>query len=1757
MKKCLAFLIVCTMLFGCMPTFNVQAAGNLSDAQFFGTWSGSSWSTSPKLNYSYTVSGVKVLSRVESAVKEGNYTLAKEEFFTYMKNRSHVVMPGMATSPWQAELALRNTFTGPGSDVFLKTVDVQGDWKYVEADITERIASGQKTFMYMGAYKDNNVVEIKSKETGYAPFVHVKFTDGTDMKIEANKDTYIVGGTSDNYGTSETLLVRDSGMPYDGNNYRTYINFDLTQLPVDKEVDKGTINIYARAREEDKKVLNLFIMGDSSWSESSLTWNAIPGNIYSWYGLDSVTSWKKPSGADAEYLNVLCRLYYINHMTVEYNKDREANSAYAEKAVDILMSFLTTNKAGYNRTLETGERLRYITSAYPSLLTSPNMTADKNAEIVKFITQDMAFLTSESNWTKNTNWGFFQTNGLFQGTVFLPELTSFKTYFDLCTSRYTYMAKAQTLSDYSFSESTSGYATTVPSGLLTAKKMTINNGYAFPEELDNYLYYPMKFMMDSAHVNGGQPMFGDSGAGSMRSSILSYADILENEEFRYFGTNGEEGTYPSYTSSFYPVGKFANMRSGWDEDDTFLRIANNNLTKNGHGHPDHLSVICSAYGSILLADLGHGTYSSNDKANWLRFSTVAHNTIEIGSTAQKKGATTANTYYAHNEGLDFYEGYTLSNSSYPHYRSVFFVRPGFWIVSDSIVGQSSAKTDFKQTWHYLPNANPTVDPVTKETRTHFAEGANIRIIPADASDYDKARIDAGYYGKQYGTIEDAEYSTYVKMQRNKVNFDTLLYPIRDTEENKSATVERLETGVDTSVASGLKINFTEDGSVTDTGYYYVSHEKEPSEHKFGDFTYNGKAAYVEEDTVLLVEGSHITKNGTDLVESPMHLTDLSVKYEGNTLVIDGNNIVPAKSKTRAVKIYGENIDTVILNGEEVEFTSEDNYIYACAVKLDEVYTSTLTVTEDTFVANNATGTNYNGSSLQIKNSAPERRAYLKFDVSGIDLSALSSAKIKMYANATSLTDGKNIAVYPVDASAWNETTLTWANQPTAGATAVATASVGGSGSWYEWDVSDYLKTFDGTNPSFMLKMTTSSNNDNKVFDDSTKENAPKLVIEAPVAVIDSELTGVQKVSVTGYQGVYPNLPEKATVYYENGEEGSESIVWDEVPFETYISGESYTVKGRVLGTRVEAEAEITVLKITSTDTLEVTSYQYTKPVIPEEVTANYSDGAKKSVKANWNEAKYEDYMGSESFTVKGKVTGTEIEATANVSQISVTSLATPTGMGYINAISFPKTVSATYSDGAVKDLELDTWTYDEKDLEKAGTLTATTTVKGTSLTVTGTFTILDKIGVIEDAYTDSSTATNNGDGTTMALAKSGSYAAATRVPYLKFKLPSNVEISDVKSAKLILTVSTSNLNDSDKNIPSITVVAKKVDGEWSETTLTNANAPVAGSASSISTFTKAQVVAGNKLEFDILSIVKSASKGEEVSICLNVNETSATHFYTTECDDFNNIPYIVMSEEATGGELEIYTTKPVGQEFELEGKTYVATGESVVVNGNFSTGDMQGWTNRAGGAVTGATVAFDATLGENAITVSPGGASDTKSIGTRWTIEKGKMYYISFYVGGTKPNSENAQYNKVIHNGKDLITYGADMTSGSWKRFEKVFTAESDGVLFQTSWVSGIKLANFELVPVEFGGIRTGEITIEKNNGKVVCSTTIENPSGEESTVQLIVGIYEGDMLIKAVSKPVKLEGTSVPAQSDEITVTDTQEVKCFIWKDKTSIKPI
>ncbi|MDP6040417.1 MAG: heparinase II/III family protein, partial [Candidatus Latescibacteria bacterium] len=83
----------------------------------------------------------------------------------------------------------------------------------------------------------------------------------------------------------------------------------------------------------------------------------------------------------------------------------------------------------------------------------------------------------------------------------------------------------------------------------------------------------------------------------------------ERKEFEWVATGGAQGEVPNYTSVLFPYAGYAVMRTGWDENATYVAF-DGGMPGYGHIHFDKLNLILWSHGRELLYDGGGGQYES-------------------------------------------------------------------------------------------------------------------------------------------------------------------------------------------------------------------------------------------------------------------------------------------------------------------------------------------------------------------------------------------------------------------------------------------------------------------------------------------------------------------------------------------------------------------------------------------------------------------------------------------------------------------------------------------------------------------------------------------------------------------------------------------------------------------------------------------------------------------------------------------------------------------------------------------------------------------------------------------------------------------------------------------------------------------------------------------------------------------------------------------------------------------------------------------
>lgn len=568
------------------------------------------------------------------------------------------------------------------------------------------------------------------------------------------------------------------------------------------------------------------------------------------------------------------------------------------------------------------------------------MDYDENIEYLKYLWDDAEFLqnkaTFEDTGSKDNNWGMTQCIGQTSVAAYFPEFNDIDRWMTQLSGRMDYMVNRLVQADGSYLEASDNYPPGVFENFIYYKNLVDMIGalhpgksYAIPAnfypKLKQFAYYFMNLMEPCGYLTE----YGDDAydaSEDLLDNMKYVSSYYGDDALKYVATNGTEGRRPANTSVYYPLGKIGVQRTGWDRNDLFLFT--NARAYATHSHNDDLHISAYAYGRRLLVDTSDRSYSDDDISNWQRKGRTSHNAIEIDDTTTYPdlASISADGGMISNNSFDLFDGYhseIVNNNTVTQKRKILLIKPAkFWIVSD-YVKVPSGQHKFNQTWHMFTDAGIALEPNTDKAVSNYETGANIQVVPADP-DQLEASLQNGYNGSAAD-----RYASYVKRQSGDATYDTILYPVPEGVQTK-ATVERINTGVPSTVATALKINLNNDNG-QENGYYYNSYESVPVERNFADYKTNGTTAYIQQNrqgevqSAALYGGSNLSRNGQDLINSSKKMNDLGIVWGSGTIDISSSldNIADLGN----LQLYSsQEINSVTFNGKEVAFVQSGTAI---------------------------------------------------------------------------------------------------------------------------------------------------------------------------------------------------------------------------------------------------------------------------------------------------------------------------------------------------------------------------------------------------------------------------------------------------------------------------------------------------------------------------------------------------------------------------------------------------------------------------------------------------------------------------------------------------------------------------------------------------------------------------------------------------------------------------------------------------------------
>lgn len=937
-----------TLTFIVLPEEEFVDPQHMTDEELFGVWDDNTgrWTTESKFDYTYSDD----LAEVEKAVKNNDYTLAKEKLLDAMRKRKRT-----ATSYYGA----RNTnFANQIVDgiyswqvsPYISEFSAGNDWETIYVDIPlKNISPGtDNTYALMAWYNESSELRIVSSEHSdmqHRPKLELT-VNGSVKTYEAIGDATVRAGkySDTNYGNDEYLKVKVFGNFLSDETYKSFLKFDLGDLYATDTITNAKLVLHCAAFPSFSGDKRIMVYNERMTREEDiLTWNTLTGMIYNYNGLPGQFDWKAPAYTDNEFLTQSVRMEPLNQITLEYATTKDEK--YAEGALFMIGDYIIDrggwryngNRGAYLSSMDGGLRAGNIAACYDMLKNSPYMTPELNAAIFKLVCDEAYQMVIDKE--RELNQAAIMHDDLFTVAASFPELKASQEVWSPKVNEFfeNYILEAA-LADGTYGEHTTGYNSGVYGMYSSFKQRMLDSGIEVSPEFDSRLLNWAYYNLLTYFPNGESIQYGD-GWKSFRNDV-EYEDVAqwyEDTELQYIGTYGERGTEPEWTSRLFPEGKTTFMRADWSKDSPYLFTQVRG--PGSHGQRDNTHVTVWAYGRTLLNDAGVFTYTVNDPYREWGSSAKGHNVVLINDEGQTDLAGDINDWST-NRKFDFLNQTANGYNGAKHNRNIMFVKPDMWIISDVVTPTEEdyfKGNEYKQLWHMMPDSKISISEDGK-IRSNYPSGGNIIVASAD-EDIEVIYEDYGWQSNEKDDLNHAPYAYFQKSNVSKIaTFDTVLFPYKDAA-NANVEIERLNTGTSTDISTALKIMTTVDSN-KEVGYYYLSHESENIPvRSFGKYETDAKMVYVSEtisgevESVIMKDGTYIRNTETD-----KYLVKLSQESEITAEMI-GTRMVITATNEEALKeslIGFGNVRMVEVNENRISFALDGEYVKPFAPGGDDI-----------------------------------------------------------------------------------------------------------------------------------------------------------------------------------------------------------------------------------------------------------------------------------------------------------------------------------------------------------------------------------------------------------------------------------------------------------------------------------------------------------------------------------------------------------------------------------------------------------------------------------------------------------------------------------------------------------------------------------------------------------------------------------------------------------------------------------------------------
>ena len=388
------------------------------------------------------------------------------------------------------------------------------------------------------------------------------------------------------------------------------------------------------------------------------------------------------------------------------------------------------------------------------------------------------------NYSDAGNHLLFEAQQILYAAIFFPEYKDVDTWRKSGVDILVREAKKQVYDDGGQFELDPLYHMASIEIFCKALMMADMNGLRneFPKEFLDTIEKMIVFYYNICYPDYTNPCFSDAKRRGKEPKIKNYRIWTKlfpnNEQIRYFATEGKEGKLPENLSKGFETSGFFTFRNGWGSNATVM-VLKAGPKGEWHNQPDNGTFELWFNGTNLFPDSGFYVYAGDDNImklrNWFR-QTMVHKTL----TLDNKNIETQSSVTRLWKPEDKTPVLVTENQSYKdlkHRRSVFFVNQKYFVIVDEAVGDATGKIGL----HYQVNAGKVNIDKQKFILASDYDGNSNMKMQCFVPEGTVLEEEEGWQATLYLVREKRPAVSFSKKKQDgsPVRYITVIYPVND------------------------------------------------------------------------------------------------------------------------------------------------------------------------------------------------------------------------------------------------------------------------------------------------------------------------------------------------------------------------------------------------------------------------------------------------------------------------------------------------------------------------------------------------------------------------------------------------------------------------------------------------------------------------------------------------------------------------------------------------------------------------------------------------------------------------------------------------------------------------------------------------------------------------------------------------------------------------------------------------------------------